>query len=70
MAGLHLALIDLPDWSTPLRRIAGSAEKLAGFPPGEGDTQQDDRPDGRPEHDVRPAQDARPAQDIRLEQGS
>jgi hypothetical protein len=41
VAGLLLAFIDIPDWSTPLRRIAGSAEKLAGFPPGEGDTQQD-----------------------------
>ena len=36
VAGLILALIDLPDWSTPLRRIAGSTEKLAGLPPGEG----------------------------------
>ena len=38
VAGLILALIDLPDWGTPLRRIAGSTEKLAGLPPGEGDT--------------------------------
>lgn len=28
--GLLLALIDLPDFATPLRRIADSAEKLAG----------------------------------------
>ena len=41
VAGLILALIDLPDWSTPLRRIAGSTEKLAGLPPGEGDTESD-----------------------------
>jgi len=41
VAGLILALIDLPDWSTPLRRIAGSTEKLAGFSPGEGDTESD-----------------------------
>jgi hypothetical protein len=41
VAGLILAMIDLPDWGTPLRRIAGSAEKMAGLPPGEGDTQQD-----------------------------
>ena len=39
VAGLILALIDLPDWSTPLRRIAGSTEKLAGLSPGEGDTE-------------------------------
>ena len=38
VAGLILALIDLPDLGTPLRRIAGSTEKLAGLPPGEGDT--------------------------------
>ena len=36
IAGLLLALIDLPDFGSPLRRIAGSAEKLAGFKPGEG----------------------------------
>jgi hypothetical protein len=37
IAGLLLAMIDLPDFTTPLRRIAGSAERLAGLPPGEGD---------------------------------
>ena len=31
--GLFLAMIDLPDFSTPLRRMAGSVEKLAGVPP-------------------------------------
>jgi hypothetical protein len=31
--GLFLAMIDLPDFSTPLRRIAGSVERLAGVPP-------------------------------------
>ena len=35
VAGLILALIDLPDWGTPLRRIAGGVEKIAGLPPGE-----------------------------------
>src|ERR1700741_3422991 len=34
--GLMLALIDLPDFGTPLNRIAGSTEKMAGFQPGEG----------------------------------
>jgi hypothetical protein len=29
IAGLMLALIDLPDFSTPLRSIAGSVEKIA-----------------------------------------
>ncbi len=33
--GLFLAMIDLPDFGTPLRRIAGSVEKMAGVPPAE-----------------------------------
>ncbi len=33
MIGLFLAMIDLPDFSTPLRRIAGSVEKMAGVAP-------------------------------------
>ena len=41
VAGLLLALIDLPDFSTPLRRMAGSLEKLAGMPP-------EDAPDAAP----------------------
>ena len=36
VAGLLLALIDIPDFGGPLRRIAGSTEKLAGLGPGEG----------------------------------
>ena len=34
--GLLLALVDLPDFGTPLNRIAGSTEKIAGLKPGEG----------------------------------
>lgn len=30
---LLLAMIDLPDFSTPLRSIAGSVQKMAGIPP-------------------------------------
>ena len=37
VAGLLLALIDIPDFGNSLRRIAGSAEKIAGINPGEGD---------------------------------
>ena len=36
VAGLLLALIDIPDFGTPLRRMAGSLEKIAGIPQGEG----------------------------------
>jgi hypothetical protein len=35
VAGLLLAMVDLPDFGTPLRRMAGSLEKMAGLPPGE-----------------------------------
>ena len=43
VAGLLLALIDIPDFGNPLRRIAGSLERIAGIPPGQG---ADDEPDG------------------------
>jgi hypothetical protein len=33
VAGLFLALIDIPDFGTPLRSIAGSVEKIANAPP-------------------------------------
>jgi len=36
VAGLLLALIDVPDLGSPLRRMAGSLEKMAGVGPGEG----------------------------------
>src|SRR3979411_534603 len=32
---LLLAMVDLPDFGTPLRRIAGSVEKIAGLAPGD-----------------------------------
>ena len=36
IAALLLALVDLPDFVTPLRRIARSTETIAGIQPGEG----------------------------------
>jgi hypothetical protein len=33
--GLLLAMIDLPDWGTPLRSIAGSVKQIAAVPPGD-----------------------------------
>lgn len=42
VAGLMLALIDIPDFGGPLGRMAGSLEKIAGIPPGKG---ADDVPD-------------------------
>jgi len=35
IVGLLLAMVDLPDFGTPLRSIAGSVEKIAGVPPGD-----------------------------------
>ena len=48
VAALLLALLDIPDFAGPMRRIAGSAERIAGLPPGTGDT-SNDRP---PAHDT------------------
>jgi hypothetical protein len=42
VAGLLLALVDLPDFGTPLRRIAGSVEKMAGIAPNEGNKAADE----------------------------
>lgn len=45
VAALLLAVIDLPDFGTPLRRIAGAAEKMAGIePPPEPARQADPHP--------------------------
>jgi NADH:ubiquinone oxidoreductase subunit 5 (subunit L)/multisubunit Na+/H+ antiporter MnhA subunit len=43
VAGLLLALIDIPDFGWPLRRIAGSLEKIADIPPGKGADAEPDR---------------------------
>src|SRR5947207_5331406 len=45
VAGLLLAMIDIPDFGTPLRSIAGSVEKIASAAP-EGGTEVE--PPGRP----------------------
>jgi hypothetical protein len=44
VAGLLLALIDIPDFTGPMRRIAGSTERIAGLPPGAGDTAEGPAP--------------------------
>jgi hypothetical protein len=43
VAGLFLALIDIPDFGTPLRSIAGSVEKIANNSP-EGEARLEARP--------------------------
>src|SRR5262245_8108155 len=52
IAGLILAFIELPDFGTPLRRIAGSAEKMAGLGPGEGDARLATPSAAEPKHPV------------------
>jgi hypothetical protein len=44
VAGLLLALIDIPDFGGSLGRIAGSVEKIAGVKPGEGAADVPDEP--------------------------
>ena len=63
IAGLLLALIDLPDFGTSLGRIATSTEKMAGI--------TDDRraDDILPEADVRPSQVAPTPVPLRLADG-
>ncbi|MGY3529071.1 MULTISPECIES: hypothetical protein [Bradyrhizobium] len=53
IAGLLLALIDLPDFGTPIRSIAGSVERIADATPGapaaepESEAASDSSPDAR-----------------------
>src|SRR5215217_7212180 len=42
VAGLLLALVDIPDFGGALRRMAGSLEKIAGIKPGEGAAEMPD----------------------------
>lgn len=60
IAGLLLALIDLPDFSTPLRSIADSVEKIA-----DGGSPASDV--GEPEAAASAGQDAQDAQDAQAE---
>jgi hypothetical protein len=50
VAGLLLALIDLPDFGGPLGRMAGSLEKIAGIEPGQGDSEADAAEQSKPDH--------------------
>lgn len=57
IAGLLLAMIDLPDFGTPMRSMAGSLERIAGATPGAPPADQEietaaAQPDG---HDAKPA---------------
>ena len=45
IAGLLLAMIDLPDFGSPLRSIAGSVERIADATPGAPDAKPEPEPD-------------------------
>jgi hypothetical protein len=55
--GLLLAMIDLPDFGNPLRRMAGSLEKMSGMQPGEGDAAVPTEPLSRHAHGEATAED-------------
>lgn len=48
VAGLLLALIDLPDVSTPIGRMAGALERIAGMPPRDEPSAAPDEPPAPP----------------------
>jgi hypothetical protein len=52
VAGLLLALIDIPDFGGALGRMAGSLEKIAGQPPGQGDAAVGERGSDEPGRDA------------------
>ena len=70
VVGLLLALIDIPDFAGPMRRIAGSAERIAGLPPGAGDTTEDQAPSvhDAAEEQPRPQEEAAPDERPRTRQ--
>jgi hypothetical protein len=53
VAGLLLALIDIPDFGTPMRSIADSVEKIADATPGA--VSEADQPDPPPPQQTGPA---------------
>jgi hypothetical protein len=55
VAGLLLALIDIPDFGGPLRSIAGSVEKIADATPGE--VSEADQPSPPPSQPTGPAKE-------------
>ncbi|WIW45359.1 hypothetical protein ML401_28500 [Bradyrhizobium sp. 62B] len=50
VAALLLAMIDLPDFSTPLRNIAGSVERIADAAPPSATSEPQATPMERPDH--------------------
>lgn len=59
VAGLLLALIDLPDFISPLKRMAGALEKLSGVAPPPKEAAQEGPPPDRGESSERRQEDAR-----------
>jgi hypothetical protein len=48
VAGLLLAMVDLPDFGTPIRSVANSVERIADAMPGAPPVEPDPAPDGNP----------------------
>ena len=55
IAGLILAFIDIPDFGTPLRRIAGSVDRIAGVAPSEDPAERAPAAHVEAEHPAEPA---------------
>jgi hypothetical protein len=69
IAALLLALIDLPDFGTPLRSIAGSVEKIADSAEGDGKTEAPDEDEAAMASDqtepVAPRESSIPKKEVR-----
>ena len=65
IAGLLLAMIDLPDFSTPMRSIAGSVERIADATPGAPAAE----PEPEPEQAGHSGPTAPAKQEVRAKQG-
>jgi hypothetical protein len=65
IAGLLLAMIDLPDFSTPMRSIAGSVERIADATPGAPAAE----PEPEPEQAGHSGATAPAKQEVRAKQG-
>jgi hypothetical protein len=67
IAGLLLAMIDLPDFLSPLRRIAGSVERIADATPGALPAEPDDTPElaGNSGGKLAPSHEAQGKEEVR-----
>ncbi len=69
VAGLLLALIDIPDFGTPLRSIADSVEKIADAAPGDGSEAVSETKSARADGQAIPPPTAKPGRAMEKEHG-